>query len=62
MFIIIKLPTMIPFTVVVLFLAALQVKTNIWDNIFSETLASSPILLSDSLNFNFPLNYEGVSF
>lgn len=31
---------------------------NIWDNIFSETYASSPIIFSESLYFKFPFEYE----
>lgn len=35
---------------------------NLWDNIFSQSEASSPILFSNSINFKFPINYEDFKF
>lgn len=35
---------------------------NIWDNIFSETEASSPIILTESLNVKFPMEYQDIDF
>ena len=46
------------FSLFLLFFLTISCSGNVWDNLFSETEASSPIILSESLSVHFPFTFK----